>query len=358
MDRPSIELIRKKYYNRLLTMVTDRRGKCLSNYDKFIDIFADMDLECILGHKFSLNYLKLACNSWCSACGKSVSFGDIFCRNMIEHLLGVQFDTFAPEWLKYEGSSHPMIIGSYNDYLKLAVEYFPEHHYKEVNGLELHEIQLRDKFKEEQCIKNHIKLIIVPFDERDPFNCIIDKLEEYDIPIIDRTPLTDAQLWYRSTKDERVMLKINSHDGAKLKADDGKSLIIYCGSNHTFKVGKKHFIHSDNWCELCKVNKQLIEEGKSPIKSKATESTIHSLAKRGFAKTNDGLEIITKSITQKLKIKEENSKKVLKTKQCGICKQIKSVKLFGIRKDNIDGYKNQCKECCANKARDYRSEKK
>ena len=65
-------------------------------------------------------------------------------------------------------------IFSNEDKLLFLLEYDGEQHYKEINFFRnsLENIQMRDKMKEEYCLKNNIKLIRISYKEN-----INEKLE-------------------------------------------------------------------------------------------------------------------------------------------------------------------------------------
>lgn len=89
-------------------------------------------------------------------------------RKILEKIFpGFKFPSKNPKWNKSEKSGYPMQIDCYNKKLGLAVEYNGKQHYEHVEFFqdeESHEAQkLRDIEKRNNCEKELIDLIIVPY---------------------------------------------------------------------------------------------------------------------------------------------------------------------------------------------------
>ena len=117
-------------------------------------------------HDIELNHRPLEIPSKRS---KSESKGEIECKRVAEKIFNRPFKKIRPDFLKSELTGKNLELDVYNEDLKLAIEYDGIQHYKYVphfhkNGEEDFQKQLqRDKFKEEKCKENGIKLIRVPY---------------------------------------------------------------------------------------------------------------------------------------------------------------------------------------------------
>lgn len=111
-----------------------------------------------------------------------VSKGEKICKQVLEEIYGKKFITVRPNFLKNPETNRNLELDCYNHELKIAVEYNGVQHYVWPNftGQTKEEFtkQLRrDKFKVEQCDKNGVYLITVPYNV--PHNMIKDYIIYY-----------------------------------------------------------------------------------------------------------------------------------------------------------------------------------
>ena len=145
----------------------ERNGKCLST--KYINTRTLMEWKCSEGHTWnSVFYSIKNLNTWCPYCSKGKS--EKLCRKIIEELTQEKFPSIRPDFLKHYKTGCNLELDGYCEKLQMAFEYHGEQHYKycprffHKKGKYVFEEQKeRDKLKIELCIKNNIKLIIIPY---------------------------------------------------------------------------------------------------------------------------------------------------------------------------------------------------
>ncbi|UUT40488.1 Uvr/REP helicase [carnivorous sponge associated iridovirus] len=116
---------------------------------------------------------------------KKVSFeskGETECRRVIEKLLGKPFPKTRPNFMLNEVSGHNLELDCYNDELKLAVEYNGEQHYKYIPYFHktkdaFYNLKYRDEMKQRLCKQNGVRLITVPYTEKNISEFITKQLE-------------------------------------------------------------------------------------------------------------------------------------------------------------------------------------
>lgn len=99
---------------------------------------------------------------------KFASKGEEACCRTLEKLFGLPFDKIRPDWLKNPETGRRLELDCYNDLLKLAVEYNGIHHYIFPNWTgnteeEFTQQVRRDMFKVDECDRNGVYLITVPY---------------------------------------------------------------------------------------------------------------------------------------------------------------------------------------------------
>lgn len=116
--------------------------------------------------------------------GGKTSKGELICKEVIEEIFSKPFNTVRPDFLKNPETKRNLEIDCYNDECKIGIEYSGIQHYVYPNGFHrtkeefINQIR-RDKYKVEQCDKNGVYLITVPYTV--PHN----KIKEY---IIEKLP--------------------------------------------------------------------------------------------------------------------------------------------------------------------------
>jgi hypothetical protein len=122
---------------------------------------------------------------------RAKSRGESICKQCMEIWFKSPFYTLHPEWLKYPKTGRKLELDLYNDSWQIAVEYNGIQHYKFPNRFmrdksELIEQMARDKWKTEQCDKNGVYLIVVPYTikDKDIPNFLKSRLPEHILPLI------------------------------------------------------------------------------------------------------------------------------------------------------------------------------
>jgi hypothetical protein len=115
---------------------------------------------------------------------KKISKGEEKCKEVVEKYYNLPFKKVRPSFLKYKHGKN-LELDLYNPYLNLAIEYNGRQHREFCPRFhktedDFNEQKERDNFKIEQCLKNGIKLIIVPdtVKYKDIEKYLIDKLEK------------------------------------------------------------------------------------------------------------------------------------------------------------------------------------
>ena len=118
--------------------------------------------QCNKGHQWEATWASIKCsNSWCPTCYSFKT--ESLCKTLLEQKLNILFTKtrFIYNNNRYE-------FDGYNEEHKIAFEYHGIQHYKYPNHWHKTEeifnaAQQRDKDKEQYCIENGIRLIIIPY---------------------------------------------------------------------------------------------------------------------------------------------------------------------------------------------------
>lgn len=97
-----------------------------------------------------------------------VSKGEKKMQEILEKMYKAKFKKVRPSWLKNPKTGRSLELDCYNEELKIAGEYNGEQHYKyrpffHKTEADFEEQVYRDKIKVEECKKNGITLLIIPF---------------------------------------------------------------------------------------------------------------------------------------------------------------------------------------------------
>jgi hypothetical protein len=113
------------------------------------------------------------------------SKGEIQACKILESIYHEPFRKVRPDFLKNPKTGRNLELDCYNENLKIALEYQGRQHYHWPNytGQSLEEFLKqveRDRYKEEMCRKNGVKLIKVPYTvrEKDMRKYIEEKINE------------------------------------------------------------------------------------------------------------------------------------------------------------------------------------
>jgi hypothetical protein len=127
--------------------------------------------KCKNNHEFDAGLHNVNKGFWCPYC---LYKNEQICREIFEKI-------FDKKFFKSRQIIKPYELDGYNDELKLAFEYHGEQHYYYIphfhrieNALDLR-IE-RDNLKEQLCLKNNIKLIIIKYNVENFEDYIINKL--------------------------------------------------------------------------------------------------------------------------------------------------------------------------------------
>ena len=152
-------------------------GKCLSKEYKNNKV--KLQWRCKNRHIFMMRLNDVLDNHWCSYCSESKFEGN--CRKVMEKIFGVEFPSrWIPDMISNKNGV--MQFDGYNIKTKIAFEANGMQHYENVNwfhrgrynNLEIQ--QEHDRIKKEYTKKHNIKLIIIPYWEKDNIEKYIFKV--------------------------------------------------------------------------------------------------------------------------------------------------------------------------------------
>jgi hypothetical protein len=152
-----------------------KKGKLISTV--YVNCKELLIWECKRKHHWNACWNNISNgNTWCPECASFKT--EQKCREILEHELGVEFKKtrFIYNGNKYE-------FDGYNKENKIAFEYHGIQHYKFPNfwqeTIEEHGAALeRDRLKEEYCVLNNIKLLVIPYKEDKNLGNYVNKLME------------------------------------------------------------------------------------------------------------------------------------------------------------------------------------
>lgn len=159
-----------------------RGGKLLSN--KYLKSTSKYEFICSNNHNFTMSYSLLKHqNCWCPTCQSGLT--ERKCRLWMEAIFNSKFPpTRNLLFLKIDNKTRLQLDG-YSNELSLAFEYQGEQHYKDLlrkDGRILFTQSKYDSLKENLCKENGIKLITIPFTNKNEIkecirhNCFVQNI--------------------------------------------------------------------------------------------------------------------------------------------------------------------------------------
>lgn len=258
-------------YEDAKTIALKYGGKCIST--SFVNARSKLVWECIDKHRWSTSLRSVRAGHWCPTCKES--FGERYCRVVIEELLGVNFDKLRPNWL-IDDNGKKLELDGYNESLGIAFEHQGVHHYEKwhhhksdkdyTNQLK------RDQIKRAKCKENKVLLIEIPEVPRlMPF----DGLQDFLIQIFDKNNIKYKKIKSNeSSLIEKARNKSKLEDIEKIIEAKGGKIISYamngsrqlveieCSDKHRWEV-VEYSLKAGYWCPKCARNAKLdISEAK------------------------------------------------------------------------------------------------
>ena len=345
----------------------EKDGECLS--DEYITNRILMKWKCnVCNHPWENSFDHIKAGQWCPKCARNDKSENML-RDLLEKYTNKKFPNVRPDFLKNNDTGQNLELDCYCHELKIAFEYHGRQHYEFVpdffhkNGIEEYfNQQYRDSLKYELCMKNNIKLIIIPY----RFQYRNMKLFE------DYVKLMVKELKIEFKKEENIQKGNMSKEGYTLEdchklAKDHKikclskefinidtPMLWNCFFNHkSWEASYKEVEENGNKCFECKTNRKFTIEdcnkyaenhngeclSKEYVKNKGQLEWKCNKCKntwsRSFYKIRD-IGYFCKSCDLAIEVKEPKEQ-VAKYK-CGNCDH----KPF-IRKSHYDDHVNACK---------------
>ena len=241
-------------------MAKSKNGECLST--EYINKRQKLLWKCHLGHEWESRSQDVLNGSWCPICNDGELIGEHVCREFMERIFNAKFPRKRPVWLKNDETNGRCELDGYNEELKIAFEYNGKQHYEYVpkfhrNGeFDLEKQQQTDQFKQEECQKRGIILIIVPYNIK--YNQIQNEIltqyqsksgKSINIESIDWTSFRIPSI---VKLDE--MKSIAEAKGGKCLSDtfidSSTKLLFICDQQHQFWTVPSA-IRSGVWCPEC-----------------------------------------------------------------------------------------------------------
>jgi hypothetical protein len=154
--------LRKKDIQIMHDVAQSRGGECLSKTHKSVN--TKLNWRCANGHEWSAAPVKILRGSWCPLC--SSHLGERICREYLEQIFGYPFPKSRPHWL-FNSEGNRAELDGYCSELSLAFEHHGQYHYQ-IDKLysktndQLEKRQKDDRHKEQLCLENGVKVIVVP----------------------------------------------------------------------------------------------------------------------------------------------------------------------------------------------------
>ena len=166
---------KRKTIEYMREIAKEKNGKCLS--EKYVGAHSNLIWECKKGHQWSSSYHQIkTSNSWCPTCKDSKG----------EKIIKIFLDENNIKYIKQKRfkdcrNKYPLPFDYYLPNENILIEYDGILHYKPIEyfGGEK-EFELRkylDSIKDEYCINNNIKLIRIPYFEKNIQKKLKNELE-------------------------------------------------------------------------------------------------------------------------------------------------------------------------------------
>lgn len=235
-------------------------GKCLSKIYK--NSKTNLLFQCKYNHEWMATWSNIKKGKWCPEC--STFSGERIVKLYFEKIFDCKFTKIKPNWL-LAPTGFKMELDGFNEDLKIAFEHQGMQHYiinEFSNTIEkLNKIKKYDLLKKEICIKNNIKLFIIPQVPNitaidDLINVIKSQCDYYNIVInkdifnlninLELEPISFEYL--KRYKDIAI-----SHGGeclSNLYINSGTKLKFRCREYHIFEAIPDN-IFQGHWCKIC-----------------------------------------------------------------------------------------------------------
>ena len=256
-----------KYYAQLQAFAAQRNGKCLSK--TYINNRTKRKFQCQEGHTwwaYPLNVIHHL--SWCPKCNDSVS--EEIARQILERLLNCKTIKARYDWmqsaagrsLELDCRTVEKVSVRVNNTVQqkyVALEYQGRQHYEPIYGqTQLEQVQRNDAIKVDECSKNDIVLLVVPFTVShkhlasfisnlcDQSGVVMQSIGYIDISTFRLPPVTQRK--YEDTKricEERGWLLLDQHYVAY-----DAPLSVRCDKRHEFPTCRDYLVMGRG-CPVC-----------------------------------------------------------------------------------------------------------
>lgn len=334
------------YYVKFKETAEQKGGNVISIPLEYKDSNTKLIIECQEKHIFNLIPRQIKQN-WCSHC--NIHVGELISKCAIEFLLNDTFNKIKPVWLKSDNNTL-LELDSYNDKLKIAIEYNGIQHYKNIKHFyktdnDFIKRQEYDKIKVDKCKENDVLLIIVPYTIENKNICqfIADELIKNNHKISKELICTfDITEIYKSSSKTKKLNNFIELKGGKLingSYINRESIIeIECANGHKWKTKIRNILDKKYWCPNHQCSMPL-----TPAMSINISNGI-----KEFNKSEKGKQINLIRMQNIIETKKKNRDElrlVIKEKICGYCKKKKSKENFAILNRAKDGLQVYCKVC-------------
>jgi hypothetical protein len=143
--------------------------------DGYVDAHTHYLWKCKNNHEFKATYTNVKKGHWCPYCIRKT---EEKVRSIFELKFNQSFPSFSPDWLTSPFSNKKLILDGYNEELRLAFEYDGEYHFKPHYSNKDYDLDRRiacDNHKNMLCSKHGIKLIRIPYTEKNNLEVFINK---------------------------------------------------------------------------------------------------------------------------------------------------------------------------------------